>query len=166
MSFGLLELRRNIGVRLSLWYALIFTLSGVALLTLAYYLLVAAIGNKDKEVLEARLKEVAALYEVGGVNALRNWVRTQPQEVQHTLLVRIVNAFNNVVFISAPSDWVTVRDVPTGWQGSRRQVGVIRIPQSAERDFALGSLQLSDGNLLQIGRTTNSREALLDPVRR
>jgi signal transduction histidine kinase len=166
MSSGLLDLRRNIGVRLSLWYALIFTLSGVALLTLAYYLLTAAIGSKDNEVLEARLKEVAALYEAGGVNALRNWVRNQPQELQQTLLVRLVNIFNNVVFVSAPVDWVTVRDVPTGWEGSRRQVGVIRIPQSAERDFTLGSVQLSDGNLLQIGRTTNSRQALLDPVRR
>src|ERR1041384_4128888 len=165
MSSGLLDLRRNIGVRLSLWYALIFTLSGVGLLTLAFYLLSAAISSKDNEVLEARLKEVAALYEAGGVNALRNWVRSQSQQVQQTLLVRLVNVFNNVIFISAPSDWVTVRDVPTGWEGFKRQVGVIRIPQSAERDFALGSVQLSDGNLLQIGRTTNSREALLDPVR-
>jgi len=166
MSSGLLDLRRNIGVRLSLWYALIFTLSGVGLLTLAYYLLTAAINSKDNEVLEARLKEVAALYEGGGVSALRSWVRNQPQDIQQTLLVRLVNSFNNVVFISAPSDWVTVRDVPTGWEGFKRQVGVIRIPQSAERDFALGSVQLSDGNLLQIGRTTNSRQALLDPVRR
>src|SRR5882724_8796278 len=165
MSSGLLDLRRNVGVRLSLWYAFIFTLSGVALLTLAYYLLTAAINSKDNEVLEARLKEVAALYEAGGVNALRNWVRNQPQDVQQTLLVRLVNVFNNPIFVSAPVDWVTVRDVPSGWEGFRRQVGVIRIPQSAERDFALGSVQLSDGNLLQIGRTTNSRRALLDPVR-
>jgi signal transduction histidine kinase len=165
MSSGLLDLRRNIGVRLSLWYALIFTLSGFALLTLAYYLLTAAINSKDNEVLEARLKEVAAIYEAGGVNALRNWVRNQPQDVQQTLLVNLVNVFNKPIFVSAPSDWVTVRDVPTGWQGFKRQVGVIRIPQSAERDFALGSVQLSDGNLLQIGRTTNSRQALLDPVR-
>jgi signal transduction histidine kinase len=165
MSSGLLDLRRNIGVRLSLWYALIFTLSGVGLLTLAFYLLSAAISSKDNEVLEARLKEVATVYEAGGVNALRNWVRNQPQQVQQTLLIRLVNTFNNVVFVSAPADWVTVRDVPTGWEGFRRQVGVIRIPQSAERDFALGSAQLSDGNLLQIGRTTNSRQALLDPVR-
>ncbi len=165
MSSGLLDLRRNIGVRLSLWYALIFTLSGVGLLTLAYYLLSAAISSKDNEVLEARLKEVATVYEAGGVNALRNWVRNQPQQVQQTLLVRLVNPFNNPVFVSAPADWVTVRDVPTGWEGFRRQVGIIRIPQSAERDFALGSVQLSDGNLLQIGRTTNSRQALLDPVR-
>lgn len=165
MSSGLLDLRRNIGVRLSLWYALIFTLSGVALLTLAYYLLAAAISSKDKEVLESRLKEVATVYEAGGLNTVRNWVRNQPQGVQQTLLVRLVNVFNNVVFVSAPIDWVTVRDVPTGWEGHHRQVSTVRIPQSAERDFTLASAELSDGNLLQIGRTTDSRQALLDPVR-
>src|SRR5882762_4081704 len=165
MSSGLLDLRRNVGVRLSLWYAFIFTLSGVALLTLAYYLLVAAITSKDKEVLEARLKEVAALYEAGGVSALRNWVRSQPQQVQQTLLVRLVNPFNQVVFASAPSDWVAVRDIPTSLPGLRQRVEVARIPQSAERDFTIGSIQLSGGTVLQIGRSADSRQALLDPVR-
>jgi signal transduction histidine kinase len=165
MFSGLLDLRRNVGVRLSLWYAFIFTLSGVALLTLAYYLLVAAISSKDKEVLEARLKEVAALCEAGGVNALRNWVRSQPQQVQQTLLVRLVNPFNQVVYASAPSDWVAVRDIPTSSPGLRQRVEVARIPQSAERDFTIGSIQLSGGSVLQIGRTTDSRQALLDPVR-
>jgi signal transduction histidine kinase len=165
MSSGLLDLRRNVGVRLSLWYAFIFTLSGVALLTLAYYLLVAAISSKDTEVLEARLKEVAALCEAGGVNALRNWVRSQPQQVQQTLLVRLVNPFNQVVYASAPPDWVAVRDIPTSLPGLRQRVEVARIPQSAERDFTIGSIQLSGGSVLQIGRTTDSRQALLDPVR-
>jgi signal transduction histidine kinase len=166
MSSGLLDLRRNVGVRLSLWYAFIFTLSGVALLTLAYYLLLAAIRGKDREVLEARLKEVGALYEAGGVNALRNWVQSQPQQVQQTLLVRLVNPFNQVVFASAPPEWVSVRDIPTGLPGLHQQITIARIPQSAERDFTIGSIQLSRGNVLQIGRTTDSRQALLDPVRR
>src|SRR5256885_790072 len=43
MFFGLERLRRNIGLRLSLWYAFIFTLTTLALLSLAYYLLLAAI---------------------------------------------------------------------------------------------------------------------------
>src|SRR6266478_6263822 len=167
MFSGLLDpFRRNIGVRLSLLYALIFTLSSLALFTLAYYLLAAAISSKDREVLEARVKEAAAVYEGGGVRALRDWVQNQPPEVQQTLFVRLANVFNNVTFVTAPQDWVTFRDVPTGWEGYRRQVGTIRIPQNAEKDFTLNSAVLSDGSLLQVGRIANSREALLDPVRR
>src|SRR5437773_12131580 len=107
MSSGLLDpFRRNIGLWLSLWYALIFTLSSVALFTLAYYLLAAAIGSKDREVLEAQSKEAAAVYESGGLGALQNWARSQPQQLQQTLLVRLLNAFNQEIYLRAPVDWV------------------------------------------------------------
>src|SRR4051794_16113910 len=135
MSFGRLEaLRRNIGVRLSLWYALIFALSSIALLSLAYYLLAAAIGSKDREVLEARVKEVAAVYQAGGAAGVRRWVQSQPPQVQRALYVRLVNPFRGVDFVSFPEDWLSLRDVPTGTQNQHR-VPVIRIPQSEQRDL-------------------------------
>jgi signal transduction histidine kinase len=166
MSSGLLEtVRRNIGFRLSLLYALIFTLSSVALLALAYYLLAAAVGSKDREVLEARLKEAAVVYQAGGVNALRSWVRSQPTEVQNTMFVHLVNSYNNTdLVISAPEDWVAFKDVP-GFEGFL-QTPYLRIPQNAERDYTLGRVGLPGGWVLQIGRTTNSREAILNPIRR
>ena len=166
MFSGLLDpLRRNVGVRLSLLYALIFTLSSVALLALAYYLLAAAVGSKDREVLEARLKEAAVVYEAGGVAALRSWAYNQPAEVQNSMLVHLVNPFNNTDYvISAPDAWIALRDVP-GWEGPV-QSPYLRIPQNAERDYTLGRLTLSDGRILQIGRITNSRAAILTPIRR
>jgi signal transduction histidine kinase len=45
-------------------------------------------------------------------------------------------------------------------------VGVIRLPKDAERDFVIATAVLPDNALLQVGRSTDSREALLDPVRR
>jgi signal transduction histidine kinase len=166
MFSGLLEpLRRNIGLRLSLFYALIFTVSSVALLALAYYLLAAAIGSKDREVLEARLKEAAVVYEAGGVNALRGWVRSQPVQVQNTMFVHLVNPLNNSdLVISAPEDWVALKDVP-GWEGFLK-TPYLRIPKNTERDYTLGRVELPGRWFLQIGQTTNSREALLNPVRR
>jgi signal transduction histidine kinase len=166
MSSGLIDqLRRNIGVRLSLWYALIFTISSVALLALAYYLLAAAVGSKDREVLEARLKEAAVIYQAGGVNALHDWVRSQPEQVRNAMFVRVVNTLNNAGrIISAPEDWLAFKDVP-GWEGLL-QTRYIRIPQNAERDYTLGQAELPRGWVLQIGRTTNSREAILNPIRR
>jgi len=167
MFSGLLKpLRRNIGLRLSLSYALIFTASSLALLTLAYYLLAAAIAGKDREVLEARLREAATVYEAGGVRALQNWVDNQASQVGDTLYVQLLDNFNRVVYAHFPVDWLTVRDVPTAWEGVRRRVPVVRIPQNEQRDFILGSATLPRGELLRIGKTTDSREALLNPVRR
>lgn len=163
---NLLEpLRRNVGVRLALWYALVFTLSSVILLAFAYYLLAAAIGSKDREVLESRWTEAATICMSSGVNGLRNWVKSQSAETQRSMFVRLVDVFNNVAFISAPLEWVSFRDV-TDWAGYRRQEGIIRVPESEERDFTIASHLLPDSSLLQVGRIANSRAALLNPVRR
>ena len=159
------SLRRNIGVRLGLWYAVIFMLSTAALLALAYYLLVAAVGAKDQEVLEAQLKEAASVYENGGVSALRSWVRDLPVQVQNSMLVRLVNGFTHVpLVVNAPPDWVAYRDLP-GWEGFIK-LRFIRVPLNAEKDFIRAQAEFTDGSILQIGRTTNSREAVLNPIRR
>ena len=162
MFSGLLDpLRRNIALRLGVWYALIFTVSSLGLFAVTYYLLAAAVGNKDREVLDARLKEAAAIYNGGGLRGLQNWVQSQPPEVQNTMFVRVVNIFNQALYVSVPPDWVI--SVP-GWEGHGELY--IRLPQNAEKDFVLRNGVLPDGLLLQVGRITNSREALLDPIRR
>lgn len=166
MSFGPLEkIRRNIGVRLGLWSALIFALGCLGLLALAYFVLAAAVGGKDREVLQARLNEFAAVYDSGGLAELRNVIR-QEERGQKTVFVRLVSPWNDVALVSVPDEWVTFHDLPTGLDGYRRQVGVIRIPKNAERDFVLASAILPDNFLLQVGRSSNSRESVLEPVRR
>ena len=165
MSFDLINrARRNIGVRLSFWYAFIFLVSSAAVFTFAYYRLAAAVGSKDREVLDARLREAAAVYDGGGVGELRIWVRSQPANVKDSMFVRLADHFDNVIFVYAPPQWVTLQTVP-GWEDFLRQV-FIRVPQDAERDFTLQGTRLSDGSRLWIGRITNSREAILVPIRR
>jgi signal transduction histidine kinase len=160
------RLRKDIGIRLSLWYATLFTGTIVALLAFAYYLLATTIGSKDLELLSSRLKEAAAVYEAGGIPGLRAWVDDQTGSGRGALYVRLVNSFRKVDFQFVPKDWVTFKEVATGWKGFSQQVLVLRIPQSAERDFTVAHGVLADGSVLQVGRTADSRAALLDPVRR
>jgi len=166
MSFAPLDsLRRSIGVRLSLWYALIFVVSNAALLVLAYYLLAAAVGSKDRELLDGQLKEAASLYASGGAGALRNWVQNQPEQVQNTLFVQLVNSHTHLsMIINVPKDWVQLRDVP-GLEGLIQEK-FIRVPLNAERDLIREQAHFQNGTILQIGRVANSREAILNPVRR
>jgi signal transduction histidine kinase len=167
MSSNLLErLRRRVGVRLSLWFVLLFTLSSGALFALTYYLLAAAIQNRERVLLEARLKEAARLYENGGVSAVREWVQNQPPKLQRMFFVRLVNGANSVTLLNVPEDWVTFRDTATALEEYRHETGsVIRIPNDEERDLVLDSTLLADGVLLQIGRATNNRETLLHLLR-
>src|SRR5439155_633869 len=134
MSFELLDrARRNIGVRLGLWYAFIFTLSSVALFALAYYLLAAVIGTKDREVLEARLREYAAVYDNSGLAGLRNAIQ-QEEGSQKTYFVRFVSPWNDVSLVNVPDDWITFKDIPGRWAGYCRQVGVPRVPARTSDD--------------------------------
>ncbi|HUA64362.1 MAG TPA: HAMP domain-containing sensor histidine kinase [Alphaproteobacteria bacterium] len=166
MSFALLRTaRRNIGVRLGLWYAFVFAVSTVVLLTVAYYLLAADVGRKDREVLEARLQEYAAVYESGGLPALRDAMQ-QETSAPKAFYIRLVNPWNEVAFANVPDDWISFKDIPDGLAGYRQRVGFIRVPKDAERDFLIASMNLPDNSLLQVGRSTDSRAALLDPVRR
>src|SRR3954466_2354728 len=89
----------TLSFRLSLWYALIFTVSAAILFLISYFLLSASIERKDREIVEARAREYAAIYQSIGVTGLRNWLSgkesTQPQK----LFVRIVSPINTVLFI-------------------------------------------------------------------
>jgi len=90
-------------------------------LTFAYYRLATVVGSKDREVLEARLREVAAVYDDGGVAELRDWVRSQPAAAQDSMFVRLTDPFDNILFVYAPPYWVTLQVTP-GWEDVLRQV--------------------------------------------
>lgn len=152
--------------RLNLWYASIFILSAVFLFFAAYFLLGTALQSKDREVIESRLKEYAAIYQSGGVSALRAWLaRSGDAQGERPVFVRVVSPYNQVLFLTAPQEWIEV-EPPTSSFGVSRQVVWLRIPRDAERDLVLASMRFSDGSVMQVGRSTNSRELILDPFRR
>ena len=168
MSSSVFErLRRRVGTRLSLWFVLLFISSNAALFVLTYYLLAEAIQDREHLLLGAWLKQTELLYEKGGVDALRQWMQSQPPKLQKSLFVRLVSEANSVTLINVPEDWVTFRDTSSDWNEYRHLEDVIiRIPEDAERDFVLDSSTLADGTLLQIGRSTANRELLLQLLRR
>lgn len=166
MSFALLKnARRNIGVRLALWYAFMFAISSIALLMLAYHLLATAVGRKDREVLQARLQEYASVYENGGLSALRDAVQQEAANGK-AFYVRLVSPWNDATLVHVPKDWIAFKDVSSGWPGFRQRVGFLRIPKNAEKDFLIASMALPDNSRLQVGHSTDSRSALLEPLRR
>ena len=168
MSSNPLErLRRRVGFQLSLWYVLLFTVSSVALFGLTYYLLAAAIQNREREVLDGRLQEAAGIFARGGVEALSHWVESQSPQLQKILYVRLVNPRDDVTLLNVPDEWVSFKDTDGDWEDYREHLGVVlRIPKDQDRDFALETALLPNGSLLQIGRSTSNRATLLSLLRR
>ncbi len=156
---------RSITFRLNLWYAITFVLSAAVLFVALYFLVAAAVQQQDRQIVEARLKELAAIYHDGDASGLRNWVRRSEDAKREKLFIRVVSPWNEVRFLSAPEDWVNY-EPPQINLGVARQVVTVRVPRDEQRDFTVAAMSLRDGSIIQAGRIANSREMVLQPFRR
>ena len=168
MSLNPLErLSRSFTFRLSLGYSMLFIFSATILFSLLYWLLASTLERKDREFIEARLRECVAVYANGGLGALQTLVqRSRDSERDRSFFVRLAGQRGSVLLLAAPDDWLQFDVGALEGRRDRSQLVWLRIPKDAERDFTLASMRLLDGSVLQVGRSTNNRETLLQPFRR
>jgi signal transduction histidine kinase len=167
MSLNLFS-RRTLSFRLNVWYALIFTASAGVLFLLLYLLLSIGLERKDREVIEARLKEYAAIYQTRGPSALQNWIYQSSDSRQKSFFVRVLNRSLEEVLLIVPKDWIEfdTRQLQVGSERLLLREGWVNIPKGDEQELKIGSIVLRDGSILQVGRSTNNRETLLQPFRK
>jgi signal transduction histidine kinase len=171
-STALLErLRRSLALRLSVLFAALFALGFTAIFSLLYVLLGRQLEARDFEALRLRLQQYADIYEANGLRGMRQRI-AEDSEAPHvrSLFVRLVGPRGDLVWGKVPPDWIEkdAREVkiPDGWGGwNVRRVYPVRVPRDQQRDIAVVSTVLPDGLLLQVGRSTDSRAALLVPLR-
>lgn len=163
--------RLGFAVRLSLWYAVVFMASSLVLFGTLYWLVTSTLESREQSLLQTKLDEYAAAYQQRGERGLREAVtRDSVSPEQVSLFVRLVSRRNDVTFARVPDGWVGSRLVqvplPDGRGVLQGKQEFIRIPSGAERDLALASRSLSDGSILQVGRSTDNRQVLLEPLRK
>jgi signal transduction histidine kinase len=162
------RIQRTISFQLNIWYVSIFCLSGIALFWLSYLLLSLTITKKDREIVEAQVKEYAAVYESGGQYALRNWIsRKQREQGENPYFVQLVNNRQSVLFAHVPEEWIDFKKNASGlsWQRQHQMYLRIPIPKNKERDFTIMFMRLRDGSILQVGRSAQNHQRLLAPFR-
>jgi len=165
------RLRRSVAVRLSVWFAVLFAAGFSAIFFLLYVLLGRQLEARDFETLRLRLQQYADIYEARGLRGMRERIQ-EDGEAPHvrTLFVRLVAPGGELVWARVPPDWIEQDErqvaVPDGWGGwTVRGVHNVRVPRDQQRDLAVVSAVLSDGLLLQVARSSDSRSALLEPMR-
>jgi signal transduction histidine kinase len=158
------RLRRSLTFRLNLWYSAIFIASAAVLFLLTYALLYAAAGSKDREVIDAQLKEYVAVQAERGLRGLGDYLEETARRTGQRPYVRFNAPHGPSIVISVPTDWVQVqsREVAPGWY---QRTLFLRVPQSEERDVIIRAAPLADGSWLEVGRVTDSRSVLLHPFR-
>ena len=151
------RLRHALGFRLALWYAVIFVVSSLAVTGLTYFLLASSLQQRDREIIENSLTEYVRSYRQGGLPALsRTIANDQAAGRREGLFVRVLGQHEQLTFLSMPgppSEFDLGQLQTPGWgiAPSRRQNIVLEV----------ASVQLPDGTLFQVGKSTESREALL-----
>lgn len=160
------ELPRTLTFRVGLWYGLLFLLSALLLLGLVYFLLGAAIDRKDRDVIEARLHEYVAVFQHGGLPALRDWTdRINRARGQRMFFVRLARADGAVELEVVPQDWKE-RDLSLLRSGAAADDRPwLRVSREPEVDLTLASTTLPSGEHFQVGRAGDSRARLLAKFR-
>lgn len=163
--------RQSLAVRLAASYAVVFAAAAAGLFAVLYWVLAHSLEAREREAVEQRAETYARTYEQGGPAALRDRLSGDTSPDVHSLFVRLLGQGGETVFAMVPSDWVDPqferRLVPDGWGGWRTQeIHSVRVPRDAERDYAVASRVLSDGRLIQVARSADSRAVLLAPLRR
>ena len=157
---------RSVTLRLSLWYALLFTVSAGVLFALSYFLLDAALERKDHEVIETRVRACAAIYDSGGIAALQEFVqRSRETDKANAFFVRVANPSGSAMLLDVPQDWVQFDPGALRPGGDPARLVWLRIPKDQESDVTVASTRLADGSTLEVGRRTNNRDTILQPFR-
>ena len=111
---------------------------------------------------QARLEEYRAWYENGGLAGLsENFVNSRGQD-RNAFFVRVVGIGNNAVFVNVPAEWrdfdlkkLEVRSI----EETRPWFSLTG--RNNEHVWMFASAPLSDGRLLQVGKSIDDSEALL-----
>jgi signal transduction histidine kinase len=164
--------RRSLAVRMSGLFALVFAVGFGAIFALLYWSLARELVARDLESLQLRLAQYMEIYQVSGLNGLRERV-AEDSEAPHvrSLFIRIVGPGGNAVWGKIPPDWIESDArrvlVPDGWGGwTAQQVYSVRVPRNDAEDLAIVARVLPDGRLLELCRSTDSRALVLLPLRR
>lgn len=162
---------RGFAVRLSLWYALVFLASSSILFGVLYWFVSSTLESREQLLLQRKLDEYSSAYHQRGERGLRDAVsRDSVSPEQVSLFVRLISSRNDVTFARVPDGWIGSRRIqvplPDGRGMLQGKQNFIRLPSDTERDLAIASRSLLDGSILQVGRTTDNRQVLLEPLRR
>jgi len=131
----------------------IFLASTLLLFAGTYLLLYSSVRREQTRQVQARLLEFWAMYQTGGIEALKaEVVAEKNQESRRPFLLRVAGRVNTTLFLYIPAQWRSfrVRDPESGDPAEPKPF--LRLPLADGKGaLELAGLRLDDGNWLQVG---------------
>lgn len=168
---------KTISFRLTFFYAILFVASCFFIFYLNYVLLDQSLKSRDHEVLIAKIREYASVYQKGGEFELKNYLAEQKKgDEESQFLVRIESATGKSLFLHIPEKMqnLSVREIEAQMQKSKTDTQILNFQmkdlesddQSEVNDYETTSLPVAAGGRIQIARNTDDRDDLLERFRR
>ncbi len=155
--------RKTVGFRLALWYSGIFIFSSVLLFGFSYFNISSSLRKQDQRAIESELKELASLYEMGGMDFIERKLTVHRKfEKEEPFLVRVGDATNETLLLILPNQWMEF-DIKDLKQISSNS-SITWTPlhnRNSKNAFEVGSIRLPDRHVLQVGRSIEDRERIL-----
>jgi signal transduction histidine kinase len=144
---------KHLNLRLAAVFSGIFLAGTLLLFAGTYLLLYSSVRREHTRQVQARLLEFWAMYQTGGIAALKaEVVAEKNQESRRPFLLRVADRDNTTLFLYIPAQWRSfrVRDPESGDPAEPQPF--LRLPLADGRGaLELAGLRLDDGNWLQVG---------------
>ncbi|UCF99420.1 MAG: HAMP domain-containing histidine kinase [Spirochaetaceae bacterium] len=157
---------------LKLRYAVLFScfliLSSAVLFLISYGLLYSSLRREERTQIQARLLEIWALYQTGGVQALqREIIIEKSLEYGRPFLLRLADRWNRTFFLYIPEQWGDIEFKDLSYFDPFEERGMLQVPIGNRRGvLQIATVRLGDGNVLQIGFHSGAWENVLGQYRK
>jgi signal transduction histidine kinase len=166
-SVPLKRVFRTVGFRVVLWHSVSFVAGAILIFSAAYFLLRHSVDQQAREVIEFRLNQFGLEHERGGREAVIALCNLRRGRAQRAFFVRLADTKNTTTFLRDRDDWaefdpasLAERAVPPGvttW---------IDLEGPEDSVLRIASVRMQDGSVLQVGKSMEERQILLERFRR
>lgn len=158
--------RYALALRLAIWYGVLFIVSSAMLVGLTYVLLARSLAAQDHRVIESMLARYATEYGTGGLAALDRAIRIDRSAGRHErLLVRVVGRTSEATYVNIPAGWNEFDLSALSTPRSERSWWLALQGRVRPTVLEVATVRLPDGTLVQVGRSSDVRDALLQQFR-
>jgi signal transduction histidine kinase len=158
---------KTTGFRLTLWYSLVFIVSAGVLFWLAHFLVSSTIEEIDGRLVRARISDYTRQARTGGLEGLLKKVRQDDRGNRRAgLFVRVADPDNRTLWSTLPPQWHQgdLRRIERMSTGPRGHGPGFKI-KNEEDVLDVTGRRLSGGYLLQVGKSSEEREEVLERFR-
>ncbi|MBN1849687.1 MAG: HAMP domain-containing histidine kinase [Deltaproteobacteria bacterium] len=161
------QIQKTVGFRLTFWYFAILILSALSLFGLTYILLSSSLEDQDHESIEIKIDEISSFYQAFGIKALqREFDMERKYQKKVPFFIRFAGTQDETLFLILPYQWIGFDMKALESANFKRDEEWIHLPlKDGKYALEVKSTYITGGYILQVGKSTEDREKILERFR-